>query len=109
MSTQGLTYPHDLILSRNPRALLRRVTIKSIAFAKLLIFLACVDCRETVQGVRKQDRTSVCGRVAGFAHKVFHRHGGEKQKPPRIKNLPADPEVQPRFLTAPPFACCDDG
>ena len=109
MSTQGLTYPHDLVLSRNAFALLRCVTIKTIARAKLLIFLGRADCRETVQAVRKRDRASVWDGAAGFAHKVFHRHGGENQKPLQIKNLPVEPEAPPRLRGASAPADRDDG
>ena len=92
MSTQGLTYPHDLILSRNASRLLQRVMIKTVESAKSLILLECRDCSESVQRARNQDRTSVWGRRGLVAHKVFHSRGGEGQKRFRIKNLGGEAE-----------------
>jgi hypothetical protein len=103
-----LTYPHDLILSRNAAALLQRVMMKTAERAKLLILLAGVDCRETVQGVRNRDRTSISARTAGLAHKVFHRHGGEDQKRPKIKNLQPEAEFRLKSLQVRSIAQCND-
>ena len=72
--------------------------------AKSLILLGCENCRESVQGGEKQDRTSVFDRAASVAHKVFHRHGGENQKPQKIKNLPAVCEGRLKFVWARAFA-----
>jgi hypothetical protein len=80
--------------------LLHCVTTAADNLAKSLILLACLDCRESVQGVRKQDRTSVFGRARRFAHKVFHSRGGERQKRSRIKNLTAEAERRVKFVAA---------
>ena len=93
-----MTYPHDLILSRNASALLRCVMMKTDERAKSLILLGCSDCRETVQAGEKRDRTSLSGRAAGVAHKVVHRHSGENQKHQKIKNLPGVCEIRLKFV-----------
>jgi hypothetical protein len=75
--------------------------------AKLLILLRCADCCQTVQAVPKQDGTSVYRHAAAVAHKVFHRHGGENQKPLQIINLDGDCEEALRFDRA--RLLCIDG
>ena len=92
MSAQGLTYPHDLFLSRNALPVLQRVMVKTVDDAKLLILLRRLGCFQSGQRVRNQDRTSVWGRRPAVAHKVFHRPSGENQKRPLIKNLAGEPE-----------------
>jgi hypothetical protein len=72
--------------------------MKTVERAKLLILLGSLDCRETGQGVRNQDRTSISGRAGALAHKVFHRHGGEDQKRPKIKNLQPEAEFRLKSL-----------
>jgi hypothetical protein len=83
-----------LILSRKASALLQRVMMKTGERAKSLILLRSCGCRETGQGARNQDRARISGRGAALAHKVFHRHGGEDQKRPKIKNLRPEAEFR---------------
>jgi len=67
---------------------------KTIESAKSLILLGRADCSESGQRRRNQDTTSVWGDLRFVAHKVFHRHGGENQNHPRIKNLGHKPEYR---------------
>jgi hypothetical protein len=87
-----LTYPHDFVLSRTPRHLLRRIIDKTADGAKLLILLESIPCRERGQGSAKRDRTCLSGRAALFTHKVVHRAGGELQKGNQIIDLQSDRE-----------------
>ncbi|HSC65304.1 MAG TPA: hypothetical protein VLD35_16805 [Caldimonas sp.] len=87
MSAQGLTYPHDFVLSRTALYLLRRIISKTEFFAKLLILLTSSACRESRQAGVKPSRTSVSGPPGGFTHKVFHSRGGELQKGRQIIDL----------------------
>jgi hypothetical protein len=72
--------------------LLRRIIFKTADAAKWLILLVADPCRESGQGGRKRDRTSVSGRGRGVTHKVFHRRSGKTQKDRRIIDLRPDPE-----------------
>jgi hypothetical protein len=98
VSAQGLTYPHDFVLSRIGLRLLRRVISQTAGTAKLLILLATPPCRESGQGGAKQAGTSVSGRVGMLTHKVFHSRGGEFQKPPKIIGLRAEYEERLRII-----------
>ena len=89
MSAQGLTYPHDLVLSRTLPRVLRRIITKTAFAAKLLILLEGSACRERGQGGAKRDRMSLSGRARLVTHKVFHRPSGELQNAHQIMNLRA--------------------
>ena len=105
MSAQGLTYPHDFVLSRTQRLLLRRIIGKTAVAAKLLILLDRSPCRESGQGGAKRDRMSLSGRAGLVTHKVFHRPGGELQKAHQIMNLRAECERRMKsFQNAPSAA-----
>jgi hypothetical protein len=102
VSTQGLTYPHDFVLSRMTAHLLRRIIHKTNDTRKLLILLEVRRCRESVQAGAKQDRTSLSGRAESVTHKVFHRLGGELQKRRQIMNLRLEHELRLKsFQNAP--------
>jgi hypothetical protein len=83
--------------------------MQTVPRAKLLISLRLTDCRESGQAVRKRDRTSISGDAGGFAHKVVHRHGGEDQKQPKIKNLEVESERRLKCARQLAVAPPDDG
>ena len=104
MSAQGLTYPHDVVLSLTPPLLLRRIIGKTAVAAKLLILLDRSPCRESGQGGAKRDRMSLSGRVGLVTHKVFHSRGGELQNARQIMNLGAECERRLKIFQNAPSA-----
>jgi hypothetical protein len=104
VSAQGLTYPHDFVLSRTLPLLLRRIITKTAIAAKLLILLEACPCRERGQGGAKRDRLSLSGRVGLVTHKVFHRRGGELQNAQQIMNLRAECKQRLKIIQNAPSA-----
>ena len=98
MSTQGLTYPHDFVLSRIRGDLLRRIIHKTGNARKLLIFLETRRCRESGHAGAERDRTSLSGQTGAVTHKVLHRLGGELQKGRQIMNLRLEHELRLKIL-----------
>jgi hypothetical protein len=109
VSTQGLTYPHDFVLSRMRVHLLRRIIHKTGNARKLLIFLETRRCRESGQAGAKQDRTRLSARARAVTHKVFHRLGGELQKGRQIMNLRLERELRLKIFQNAPSACNERG
>jgi hypothetical protein len=94
VSTQGLTYPHDLDLSSPRHALLRRINDLSNDAAKSLISLMSLPCRESGQAVAKPVTTSLSQARRAVLHKVIPSSGGEAQKPASIIDLAAIPQAR---------------